>query len=247
MAFSFGNYIDVDKVYVNDRSPRLYDPRAYQINQTVKAMAREFNDAAINGTPDLSKPTGLWYRVVNDLGASQNIDAGSGSGLDISPDATSLSTNIQTFFDKLDKAIYACADHKADAILCNDTLLQRYWSIARQSGLLKTTSDNLGREFYEYKGARFIDMGFKINDTSKIIGDTETTNGAALTGGSATSIYVVRFGKEYFTGWQEYALDVIEKGVLEDGVTERTIIDWVVGLALSHPRSVTRLYGIIAA
>lgn len=248
MAFSFGNYIDVDIVYTKDNSPRLYDPRTYQIDQTVKAMAREFNDAVINGNPqsDPDRPTGLFYRLLNDLPSSQSIPAAT-SGLDISPDATGLSTNIQTFIDMLDKAIYQCAGHKADVLLMNDTMLTRWWSLARQSGLLKITTDNLGREFYEYKGAKLIDMGFKINDSDAIIGNVETTNGTALTGGTATSIYAVRFGKEYFTAWEEYPLDVKEKGELEDGVTERTVVDWVAGLAVSHPRSITRLYGIIAA
>jgi len=247
-AFSFGNCVDVDIVYTRDTRPRLVDPRSYQTSMTTRAMGREFNDAVINGNPltTPNRPTGLFYRIQNDLGGNQDIDAGSGSGLDISPDATGLSANIQTFFDKLDKALYACADHKADAILLNDTLLQRYWSIARQSGLLKVDQDNLGREFYAYKGARFSDMGFKIDYDSKIIGDVELVNGTALTGGTATSLYCVRFGREYFTGWEEYELEVKEKGELEDGVTERTIIDWVVGIAVSHPRSITRLHGIIA-
>jgi hypothetical protein len=247
-AFSFGNTIDIDKAYIKDGSPRLYDPRVYQLGQTTKAMAREFNDAVINGNPvsDEDRPTGLWYRIKNDF-SGQKMDAASGSGLDISPDATGLAANIQTFFDKLDKLLYACADHKADVLLMNDTMLQRYWSIARQSGLLKTTSDNLGREFYEYKGAKVIDMGYKINDSTKIILDTELTNGTAVTGGAATSIYAVRFGKENFTAWEEYPMDVQEKGELEDGVTYRTVIDWIIGLAVTHPRSIAQLYGVIAA
>lgn len=248
VAFSFGNYIDVDIAYTKDKSPRLYDPRTYQLDQTVKAMAREFDDAIINGIPTATpnRPTGLFYRLTEDLSSNQSILAASG-GLDISPNATGLSTNIQTFIDQLDNLHYACADHKADAFLMNSTMLTRWWSLARQSGLLKVTADNLGREFYEYKGAKFIDMGFKVDDSTNIIGNVELATGDALSGGACTSIYGVKFGKEYFTGWQEYPLDVKEKGELEDGVTERTIVDWIVGIALSHPRSVARLYGIIAA
>jgi hypothetical protein len=29
-AFSFGNYIDTDKIYLRDKTPRLYNPRSYQ-------------------------------------------------------------------------------------------------------------------------------------------------------------------------------------------------------------------------
>lgn len=249
-AFSFGNAVDVDKIYVKDNSPRLYDPRTYWTEQTTKAMGREFNDAFINGDPavNVDRPAGLFYRLRNDFTA-QNLDASpalNNGGLDISPDAASLAANIQTFFDKLDKLIYSLAEHKADFIVCNDDFLTRYWSIARQSGLLKTTEDNLGREFYEYKGAKFIDAGFKIDDSSKIIANVELNNGTALTGGAATSIYAVRQGPELFSAWQEYAMDVQDLGLMNDGVTYRTLIDWVVGLAVSHPRSVARMYGLIA-
>lgn len=251
-AFSFGNNVDVDKVYVRDKSPKLYEPRAYWTKATTKAMGREFNDAAINGDPaaNVDRPTGLFYRLRNDLPVGQNIDAtaaNNNAGLDVSPDATGLAANIQTFFDKLDKLIYALPDHKADLLLCNDTLLTRYWSLARQSNLLSTTQDEIGREFYTYKGAKFIDMGFKIDDTSKIIGDAELANGTALAGGGATSVYALRQAPEYFSAWQEYGMDVRDLGEMNDGVTYRTLIDWVIGLAVAHPRSIARLYGIIAA
>lgn len=249
-AFSFGNQVDVDKVYIKDTGPKLYDPRTYWTDQTTKAMGREFNDAAINGNPTVNpdRPTGLFYRILNDH-AAQNITAdpaGGVAGLDISPDAVGLAANIATFFDRLDLLLYSCAGHTADLLLTNDSMLMRYWSIARQSGLLKTTTDNLGREFYEYKGAKILDMGFQINDTTRIVGNADLLNGTALTGGTATSIYAVKLGVEYYTGWEEYPMDVEDLGRLDDGVTWRTLIDWVVGFAVSHPRSVARLFGVVA-
>ena len=245
-AYSFGNSIDVDKIYIKDKGPKLYDPRTYWTTMTVRAMAREFNDAVINGAgpsqPD--RPTGLFYRIINDLASTQNIDAGAGSGLDISPSSGTLSASIQQYFDRLDKLIYSMVDHQADYILMNDNMLMRYWSVARQSNLLNVTTDRLGREFVTYKGAKFIDMGFKTDDTTKIITDAELANGTALTGGGYTSMYAVRFGKDKFTAFQEYAMDVNDLGLLNDGITYRILVDWVLGLAVSHPRSVSRLYGI---
>lgn len=248
MAYSIGNYIDVDKTQLKDTSERFYDPRAYQTTMTTRAIAREFHDAVINGTPTTSnKPVGLFHRVMNDLASAQRVDAGSGSGLDISPDSASLSSNSQQLLDRLDQILYAMPDHKADLLLMNSTMLQRIWSIARQANVLSTTQDKLGREIWTYKGAKFIDMGYKINDSSKVITDVELANGTALTGGSSTSVYAVRLGNEYFTPWQMYDLEVTDKGELDDGVTHRTVIDWALGVALSHHRSVARLYGIIAA
>ena len=61
-AFSLGNSIDIDKAYMRDKSARLYDPLAYQVEMTVKSMARNFTNAAINGLPtDLDNPVGLYY------------------------------------------------------------------------------------------------------------------------------------------------------------------------------------------
>lgn len=248
-AYSFGNVIEIDKALIKDKAKKLYDPRAYQTEMITRAMAREFNDAAINGSPLVTpdRPTGLKYRIANDF-STQRIDANTNvAGLDLSPDAAALSTNIALFFNKLDALIYACAGHKADYILCNDTFLLWYWGAARASGLLKVTTDNLGREFYEYKGAKFLDMGLKLDDSTKLMTNTETITGTADTSGACSSLIAVRMGKEYFTGWQEYALEVLNKGYKDsaDGLTESVIIDWVVGLAVSHPRSVARLTGLI--
>lgn len=243
-AYSIGNYIDVDKALMRDKSTRLYNPMTHQTKMVTRGIARVFNDAAINNTPTsgISAPVGLFYRVMNDF-SGQHLNA---NGLDISYDAASLASNIQTMLDWLDKLIYAVEGHKADFILCNDTLKLRINSIFRQSGLLTTTKDNLGREFLEYKGAKFIDMGFKTDDSTKIITDVELSNGTALTGGAATSIYAGRLGAEYFTGWQEYGLETTPPELLPNKVTYRSVIDWVVGLAVSGTRSIARLSGVIA-
>jgi len=87
-------------------------------------------------------------------------------------------------------------------------------------------------------------MGYKFDDTTQVITDVE--NGTALTGGGQTSVYAVRIGDEYFTGWQEYDMEVSEPTLMDDQVTYKSVIDWVTGLVVSHPRSVARLYGITA-
>jgi hypothetical protein len=248
-AFSFGNVIEIDKALIKDKAKKLYDPRTYQTEMVTRAMAREFNDAALNGSPllNVDRPTGLKYRIAKDLSSTQLLFGNTSSAtLDLSPNSAALAANIAIFFNKLDALIYSCAGHKADYILCNDTFLQSYWSWARASGLLKVTTDNLGREFTEYKGATFIDMGFKLDDTTRLMTNVELNDATADTGGACSSIIAIRTGKEYFTGWQEYALEVLNKGYKDsaDGLTDSTIIDWVVGVALSHPRSVARLAGL---
>ena len=251
-AFSVGNEIDVDKAYMKDKSARLVNPMTYQTKMITRAIARNFNNAAINGLPsDQKSPVGLWYRCKTDLAASQNVLAKT-SGLDISPDATTLSANGQAMIDKLDELLYSITG-SLDAggnniyLACNDTLMMRINSIFRQSGLLDSTKDSLGRIFTTYKGAKFIDMGLKYDDTNRIIGNVELADGSAIVGGASTSIYAFKTGKEDFTAWQEYALEVSAPELQADKVTYKSVIDWMVGLAISNPRSVARLYGIIAA
>lgn len=247
-AFSIGNEVDVDKVYVKDKSSRLYDPRTYQTTMVTKSIARNFNDKFINGLPsENSNPVGIWYRVQNDLGSAQRISAGT----DISSDNASLASATQSFIDKLDELLYAVTDSFDNTdkvfLLTNDTVIMRVNSIFRQSGLLDNSKDALGRVFSTYKGATFIDMGLKYDESTRIMGNAELANGTALTGGATSSIYAVRLGKEYLTGWQEYALDVSEYELQSNKVTYKQVIDWMVGIAVSHPRSIARLYNITAA
>lgn len=245
-AFSIGNEVDVDKVYVKDKSARLYDPRTYQQAMVVKSIARNFTNKFINGLPsDQKNPVGLWYRTLYDLASTQRINA----AVDISADSGTVSVSTQTFIDALDALLYAVTDNldggdKVFAV-CNNTTLMRINSLFRQSGLLATTQDALGRKFIEYKGATFIDAGFNYDDSTAII--TNVESGTALTGGAATSIYAFKVGKEYLTGWQEYALEVSDWVLQSNQVTYKQVIDWMVGIAVSHPRSVARLYGITAA
>jgi len=246
-AFSFGNYIDVDKAYVMDKN-QLIDPRAKWAKDTMTAMAFKFNDAFINGSkvtdPDMM--TGLFYRINNDLPSSQLINA----NLDISPD-TSVTDPAARYFDVLDELISQLPGGQADLLLMNDTTKRRHDSLARKSGLLATTKDQLGRKFTTYGegGPKIIDVGYSLTSgvpTSRIITNTETSY-TSTTGGSTTSIYAVRLGEEYLTAWEEYPISTENIGLLEDGVTYRTIVDWMIGLALTHPQSVARAYALTAA
>mgnify|MGYP001373322634 CR=1 FL=1 len=245
-VYSIGNEIIVDKMYARDNSTRLVDPMTYQTQMITKAIARNFSNIVINGLEtDLSNPVGLWHRTLYDLPSTQRINA----NVDISPDKSGLAAEIQTFIDKLDELLYAVNDTldlggNGVYLLCNDTTLFRVNSIFRQSGLVSHTQDILGRMWMEYKGAKFIDMGLKYDESTKIIGNVES--GTALTGGAATSIYAIKVGPEHFTGIQEYGLEVSDFELMDDKVTYKSVIDWAVGLALVHPRSAARLYGITA-
>jgi len=100
---------------------------------------------------------------------------------------------------------------------------------------------------YGQGGPLFIPMGYKADQTTKIIAHTEADAGTALTGGDATSVYALKFGEPFLAGFYLRDINVEDVGKLEDGVTMRDNIDWYPGIYHTHPRAMARLVGIVAA
>jgi hypothetical protein len=119
----------------------------------------------------------------------------------------------------------------------------------RQKGLYATTKDSFGRTIVTWGegGPKIIDAGCKADQATNIITDVELTNGTALTGGTATSIYAVKLGDKFLKGFQLYSLEVDDIGKLESGIAFRTVIDWPLGIYTVSPRSIARLSGLVAA
>jgi len=66
-VFTFRNYVDVDKLLVEDEN-QITDPRATQADAVMKALAYDFNYKFINnnhGTGDANSITGIRYRIDN--------------------------------------------------------------------------------------------------------------------------------------------------------------------------------------
>jgi hypothetical protein len=58
-----------------------------------------------------------------------------------------------------------------------------------------------------------------------------------------TSIYACRFGlAEYVSGLQAGQMDVIDQGL--SGVHYTTLIEWICGMGVFHPKAAARLRGI---
>lgn len=244
---NIGNKIDIDKLLVKAKA--VVDQRALQVSMFSKAVALKFNNVLINGNPssDYDDLIGLRYRLINDLPAGQTI---LGGGLEIDPGATGLAANQLTMIDKLHELIDVTADGQSDFLVMNREMKMRIGAALRASGMLATTTDNYGRKFETFGpgGPVLLDIGSTdpLDRTARIIGNTELDDGSATTGGDASTIYSVKIGEEYLNGWQEYALDVQDMGLLEDGVTYRTVIDWPLGIYMVSPFSLARLVGVVA-
>lgn len=243
---NLGVYIDIDKALFKARTE--VDQKALQIQMMTKALALHFNNKFINGnaSSDYDDLQGIRDRLINDLPSGQSIN---GASLDISPDASSLSTNIVTFIDK----VHELCDlvHEPDYLAMNRTLKLRFESALRQSNMLDTTQDSYGRKFLTFGagGPKILDIGCTdpLDLTSKIILDTELADGSATTGGACTSMYAVKMGGEYLNGFQLYGLETTDVGWLENGTAYRVIVDWAPGIYVVSPFSLGRIYGLVAA
>ncbi len=240
-----GGKIDVPEAYTLASS--IVDERANQREMALEAMALEFNDAFINGNPTTNSKTmvGLFYRFNELIASGQTI---LGGGLDIS-DNTAVSEWYFQFMDKLEVLRGACEGGDCDAFVLDQTTHERAQAALRRSGLLSWTVDQVGRRFMQWGdgGPLFIPMGYKADQTTKIIAHTELDAGTALTGGDATSIYALKFGDPFLAGFYLRDINVEDKGRLEDGVTMRDVVDWYPGIYHTHPRAMARLVGIVAA
>jgi len=239
-------YIDIPKEYVEAKNT-VQDIRAVQTKMFSQAMAYKFNDMFINGNPvtNVKEMVGIRHRLINDLAAGQSVD---GEGLDISTD-TATTTWYNQLIDKIEDLMSLFVDGKPDALLMNRTSKLRLESALRQSGTLDSTKDNYERKQTTWGagGPAIIDIGLKGDQSTNIILNTELNDGTAVTGGTETSIYAVKFGDEFLKGFQRKELEAEDVGLLEDRITYRSVIDWDPGIMLVSPRSVARIYGIQAS
>jgi hypothetical protein len=105
------------------------------------------------------------------------------------------------------------------------------------------TIDNWGRQVVKYAGLPILDAG-KDNTNTDIIPLTETAGDGDA---DATSLYVVSFTDGHVEGIQNGVMDVKDLGLTDSGVIYRTLVEWLVGMALYHPRAATRIWNISTA
>jgi len=145
---------------------------------------------------------------------------------------------------KLDEAIDATED--PTCLIMNVKLRRLLTTASRTStigGYVTYTQDNWGRQVPRYADLPILDAG-KDNTNTDIIPLTETAEDGH---GDATSLYVVSFSDGHVEGIQNGAMEVKDLGLTDSGVINRTLVEWLVGMALYHPRAATRIHNISTA
>lgn len=237
--YIFGHNMDIDKVLVTANA----EERNRQRQLSAIAMGYEFNDVFINGDPSIKELKGLKMRcdyLYAEGYTDQYFDGGSAtSGRGVNYDATERAY----FLTQIDKLIDVIEGHMADEIYVNSKLYLCIQAVLRDGGYLAQDRDMFGRIITKYQDATIRRIGTKADQTTEIITNSETLSG----GTDETSAYAVKYGEGvYLWGIQQAPLEVTDKGLLEDCVTYRDNVSWVVGLAQNKPRSIARAYGFVA-
>jgi hypothetical protein len=222
-----GGVSDVDRALVKTQG-NINNLRAIHDGLKAKSAALKFTKTFFKGDSgsDPKEFDGLEVRLTG----NQKISAGSTNG---------GNTLTLAMVDALIDAVIG----GPDVIFCNKTMRRKINTLVRAANqAIETVNDAFGRIINAYAG---IPIGVIENDEedNAILGFTEAGEGGG--GDVCTSIYAVRFGvQEYLSGLQCGQMDVIDMGLYSGGTAYRTILEWLVGMAIFHPRAAARLYGV---
>lgn len=225
-----GGNLDVDKAMIKTRGEAI---RSSQEQMKVKALSLHIADKIINGD-SVANPRefdGLRKRIVGSQLIKSNLGASNNSPLSLEA--------LDAAIDEVDGATH---------LIMSKDMRRKLIKAARNNvgGDIEVGQDDFG-----FRVTRYNDLPILIADYDdngqKIIDFDELGFQGAGGGTACTSIYVVRLGDNYVTGLQNGAMDVDDLGLLDDGVTYRTHVEWIVGMAVMHGRAAARVWGITNA
>ena len=224
-----GGTLDVDRALIKMFGEGV---RGKHEAMKVKALALKIARMTIKGdsTSDPKEFDGLQRRLDND----QKIHVTSGA-----TDSVGALT-----LAKLDEAIDQTED--PSHIIMNKKMRRLLTQAQRTStigGIVEYDQDAWGRQVVKYAGLPILDAG-KDNTNTDIIPLTEVAGDA---GADSTSIYITSFRPGMLEGIQNGIMEVEDLGKIDSGVIWRTLVEWLVGMALYHPRAATRLWNISTA
>jgi hypothetical protein len=224
-----GGTLDVDSALIKMFGEGV---RAKHEAMKIKALSLKIAKMVIKGdsTSDPKEFDGLQRRLAND----QKICA-----------TTNITDTVGALkLAKLDEAIDQTEN--PTCLIMNKKLRRLLTQASRTStigGYVTYTQDNWGRQVPRYADLPILDAG-KDNTNTDIIPLTETAGDG---GADATSLYVVSFSDGMVEGIQNGTIESKDLGLTDSGVIYRTLVEWLVGMALYHPRAATRIWNISTA
>jgi len=215
-------------LFVEQTMSNINEQHALDVQMVAKAMAHEFLDVVVYGDEDSDGFDGL-HVLCDDIGTA-NCTVNEGAGT--TPAALSLA--------HLDEAIDMVTAGKPDVILCNKTVRRRLTQYLRTVGSYLTERDEYGNLWMVWQGIPIV--------ASDWIVQTEAISGgdySAKTGGTGSSIFVIKFGeRDGLVGLENGGIQYETFDKLESKDAMRTRLKWYVGMALHSTKSIARIDGI---
>jgi hypothetical protein len=251
------NKIQIDHVLL-DQPNNIVDPIEAQVQIFMEAFAYDFNTKFISNDPtsatgDADCFPGLRYRLANpdqfDIPGEMSVN---GAGVDLvtaataSAQANNLMAYIQQLLDNMNSP-----DGDGVTLYVSELMKRRIeWAI-RAMGIgagFDITKDSFDRPVEKYKAATIRSVGRKADGVTSVLGN-ETAAGVETSSGTGLqSIYAVRYGNGYCTGWQSGPFKPTYLGLSkENGVLHNIVFDWGVGMWVPHVRAIGRVYNIKVA
>lgn len=264
------NKLTVDR-RILDQPNAIVDPVESQIQMFLEGFAYDFNDKFINNDPSSTVAgntadcfPGLNYRLKNAsdydipgemiIASTADLSTNATSGL-LTGSAGSGSANrfmaeVQALFDNMN------APDGDGVVLYMSELCKRQIEMAiRVMGIgagFDITQDSFDRPVEKYKNATIRTVGRKSDGVTPVIGNTLTQSvtgniNTVATANRQTSIYAVRYGTGYVTGWQSEPFKPKYLGLSpENGIMHNVLFDWGVGLWIPHNRAIGRIDVVVS-
>ena len=226
--FILGGISEFDRALVKTQGS-VNNLRSVYDAMKAKAAALEYTKKFFKGdnATDANEFDGLEARLTG----AQVIDMGSTSG----GDALTLA--------KLDELIDAVVGGP-DVLFMNKVMRRKVNTLMRAAGqATEQISDAFGRPIYAYAGVP-VGVIEQDKDGNEILPFTEDNPGGGTA--ASTSIYAVRLGAaEFVSGIQAGDMDVLDLGL--NKTKFETLVEWICGMGVFHPKAAARLQGITNA
>lgn len=132
---------------------------------------------------------------------------------------------------------------KPDALFMGKKFKRQINNLAESSTILSITKDQFGTDIQAFAGIPIYPIE-EDNSDNTILAFDETQGNSSVT----ASCYAVKFGvDEFLCGLQTEPLEAYDLGELETKPAFRSRIEWLIAIAIFHPKSAARLKGVLAA
>lgn len=263
-VYVVANQFQIDEFYLMDEN-QIENPLDGQVQAWIEhAFKFDLNGKFINNghtgaaTDDPNAIVGIKHRL-SDL--NPNGTSTYGTNLEMNYNAAVTMTTAMTAANAEDviEVVQTGLDYMNDptgsssTLYCNDIFKRRFERAVRLLGGgagFDTTRDAFDRSIETYKDMKIQDLGRVAPtvggiQTGRIVSTTEDSAGNEVGGSTGcTSFYIVRYGADYFTGWQMRPLKSKNLGLdPTNGSIYNVVIRWAMGLWQEHTRALFRGYG----